>query len=159
MGTRSLLFAIVVLVFSIVNAHASYCGPNGCAPPMMRPALSMPAPMPGPMHAVNCPPPCPPPMCAPPTCAPPSCGPAMCGQASGGGFNPFAALFSLVTAPFRIIGGLVPGRTTCAPPMCPPPGCMPVCMPDCGPAMAPITKVKAPARAAYSPRAIPPLGY
>ncbi len=126
------LFAALLVLAAPVVSNASYCGPSGCAPryPMQAPAMAMPGPPtvmgPAPMA---CMPSCPPP------CAPPPCGP----QVSG--FNPLSAVFSVITLPFRLIGGAFSSRQSCQPAFCPPPGCMPMCPPPmCGP--QPIAKCK-----------------
>lgn len=96
-----------------------------CAPP--QPCMTIPIqPLQqgcGPLSAMpNCPPPCPPPTC---------------GQNRGTGFNPLSTLFSVVTAPFRWIGGCFAGGSKCGPPPCIPPTCMPMMPPQCMP-MGPV---------------------
>jgi hypothetical protein len=132
MVTRIFTAVLCLVVMTSLPAMASYCGPMGCppqkdmAPPMpgfqpmpMQAAMPVPGPM---MGAPNCPPPCPPPMCGP---------------KQGDGFNPLSAIFSVITFPFRLLGGL--SSNNCQP-MCPPPSCVPMCAPQCGP--PPITKCK-----------------
>jgi hypothetical protein len=147
----SVLCLAIIMAFTNPGiSEAAYCGPNGCAPVNFRaPApgpMPMPMPVPGPAMGpapMGCLPNCPPP------CPPPACGPTM-----GSGFNPLSAIFSVIAFPFKLIGGAFSNRQECAPMMCPPPGCMPMCMPNCGP--QPITKCKAPKRAAFAPG---PMGY
>lgn len=89
--------------------------PPGAPTPMAAPVMAAPRPM---MAAPMCPPPCAPPVCGPTT---------------GVGFSPLSALVSVVTLPFRIIGGAVSSLRGCGPAACPPVGCAPMMPPGCGP--------------------------
>ena len=137
MVARTVCLCLVASLFLAVSAaFAAHGGPMPTAAPLMVPVYGSPPPprafgpgaMPGPaMAAPRVMGPAP---CAPPMCAPPACGPASCE-----GFNPLSALVSIVTLPFRVIGGAVSALRPCPQPTCMPAGYVPMAPPSCGPPM------------------------
>ena len=148
MVVRIVSLCVCLCLVGLVAGHnatvnAAQCGPAAMCPPLKVPVgkpamfgLGPAGPMPPvpfgppmmsggkPMPCMpNCPPACPPPMCGPPACE--------------GGFNPFSAIFSAVTLPFRLIGQALSGSRGCQPPPCPPGGYYPMQAPGCAPVCAP----------------------
>lgn len=125
-----LVAAILLAASAVFAAHG---GPMPQAAPLMVPVYGAAPPprpfapgnMPGPAMAaprVMGPAACAPPMCPPPACAPPC-----------EGFNPLSALVSIVTLPFKLIGGAVSSLKPCPQPTCMPMGYVPMAPPSCGP--------------------------
>jgi len=136
MVVRTVCLCLVGVLFLAASAaFATHGGPMPTAAPLMVPVYgSAPPPppfaartMPG--AAMAAPRVMGPAACSPPMCPPPACAPAY------GGFNPLSALVSVVTLPFKLIGGAVSALRPCPQPVCMPAGYVPMAPPSCGPPM------------------------